>query len=146
MSQQPLPCPGEGGSSHPKGEVLTGTQEGGRQGPRSLTGFALDVQGQRDALINESHDFLEILLAEVAGSQRRGTWGTGHIRGAPSPEANPTKRVPKSQPPWGPVPLSEPETASKSPRGVLREGGNRGGMPRGESLRITPQGRGWMEA
>ena len=131
---QAHPCPGRGGGWHQlgaqsrnaEGEVPAGTQEGGRWGPL-LTGFALDIQGQRNALVDEGHNFLEIVLMEVAGGQCGGTWGTEPIRagscsGAPSAETSPTKVLPKSWPPCALMPRSESETGCKLPRGVLKEG------------------------
>lgn len=112
QDREDIAARGEAGSSSGTGPCTqTGTQKGGRWGPCcSLTGFALDVQGQRDALVDESHDLLEILLVEVAGCQCRGTWGQRASR-APSALANPNKGLPQ---PW---PLSEPETGSKVPCG-----------------------------
>lgn len=103
----------------------------GERGSPSLTGFALDVQGQGDALVDELHDFLEILLAELAGGQSRGTWGWSSseaeaLRGHqhPLPESLPPKkgslspspslRLPKSCSPWGSCPLSQLKQALNS--------------------------------
>lgn len=116
-------------------------KHGERGPPPTLTGFALDVQGQRDALVDELHDLLEILLTEVAGGQRGGTWGwspsgTGPLGGHQPPKrllvpqspkellvSQPLKELLESQPligapqillPMGSCPNSWPKQAPNS--------------------------------
>lgn len=79
----------------------------GEEGETALTGFALDVQGQRDALINELHHLLEILLTEVAGGQRGGTWGWSPSGTEPLWGHHPPKRLP-GPPPFKELPESQP--------------------------------------